>query len=85
MNPLFNMLGGMGGGSPMGGMIPGMGGGNNPMQMIQKFMEFKNNFKGNPQEEVQKMLQSGQITQRQLDQAQQMARQFQQMLNNMKK
>ena len=28
----------------MGGMMPGMGGGNNPMQMIQKFMEFKNNF-----------------------------------------
>ena len=55
----------------MGGMMPGMGGGNNPMQMIQKFMEFKNNFKGNPQEEVQKMLQSGQITQQQLDQAQQ--------------
>lgn len=23
----------------MGGMMPGMGGGNNPMQMIQKFME----------------------------------------------
>ena len=38
----------LGGGSPMGGMMPGMGGGNNPMQMIQKFMEFKNNFKGNP-------------------------------------
>jgi hypothetical protein len=82
MNPLFNMLGG---GSPMGGIIPGMGGGNNPMQMIQKFMEFKKNFRGNPQEEVQKMLQSGQITQQQLDQAQQMARQFQQMLNSMKK
>ncbi|ENZ64774.1 hypothetical protein HMPREF1083_02317 [[Clostridium] clostridioforme 90A6] len=55
------------------------------MQMIQKFMEFKKNFRGNPQEEVQKMLQSGQITQQQLDQAQQMARQFQQMLNSMKK
>jgi len=82
MNPLFGMLGG---GSPMGGMMPGMGGGNNPMQMIQKFMEFKNNFKGNPQEEVQKMLQSGQITQQQLDQAQQMAQQFQQMLGGMKK
>lgn len=82
MNPLFNMLGG---GSPMGGIMPGMGGGNNPMQMIQKFMEFKKNFRGNPQEEVQKMLQSGQITQQQLDQAQQMARQFQQMLNIMKK
>jgi len=82
MNPLFSMLGG---GSPIGGMMPGMGGGNNPMQMIQKFMEFKNNFKGNPQEEVQKMLQSGQITQQQLDQAQQMAQQFQQMLGGMKK
>ncbi|WP_227884839.1 DUF4175 domain-containing protein [Enterocloster citroniae] len=82
MNPLFNMLGG---GSPMGGIMPGMGGGNNPMQMIQKFMEFKKNFRGNPQEEVQKMLQSGQITQQQLDRAQQMARQFQQMLNSMKK
>ena len=82
MNPLFNMLGG---GSPMGGIMPGMGGGNNPMQMIQKFMEFKKNFRGNPQEEVQKMLQSGQITQQQLDQAQQMTRQFQQMLNSMKK
>lgn len=69
----------------MGGMMPGMGGGNNPIQMIQKFMEFKNNFKGNPQEEVQKMLQSGQITQQQLDQAQQMAQQFQQMLGGMKK
>lgn len=32
----------------MGGMMPGMGGGNNPMQMIQKFMEFKNNFKDTP-------------------------------------
>ena len=82
MNPLFNMLGG---GSPMGGIMPGMGGGNNPMQMIQKFMEFKKNFRGNPQEEVQKMLQSGQITQQQLDRAQQMARQFPQMLNSMKK
>ena len=75
----------LGGGSPMGGIMPGMGGGNNPMQMIQKFMEFKKNFRGNPQEEVQKMLQSGQITQQQLDQAQQMTRQFQQMLNSMKK
>lgn len=82
MNPLFSMLGG---GSPISGMMPGMGGGNNPMQMIQKFMEFKNNFKGNPQEEVQKMLQSGQITQQQLDQAQQMAQQFQQMLGGIKK
>ena len=82
MNPLFNMLGGS---SPRGGMMPGIGGGNNPMQMIQKFMEFKNNFRGNPQEEVQKMLQSGQITQQQLDQAQQMAQQFQQMLGGMKK
>lgn len=38
----------LGGGSPMGGIMPGMGGGNNPMQMIQKFMEFKKKFQGKP-------------------------------------
>lgn len=45
-NPLFNALGG------------GMPQGNGPMQMIQQFMQFKQNFKGDPKEEVEKMLQS---------------------------
>ena len=71
-NPLFNALGG------------GMPQGNGPMQMIQPFMQFKQNFKGDPKEEVQKMLQSGKISQQQLNQVQQMAGQFQNLLKNMK-
>lgn len=72
MNPLFNVLGG------------GMPQSNGPMQMMQQFMQFKQNFKGDPKAEVQKMLQSGRISQAQLNQAQQMAQQFQRILNGMK-
>ena len=55
---------------------------NNPMQMIQQFNQFKQNFKGDPQQEVMKLLQSGKMNQQQLNQLQQQASQFQQMLNN---
>lgn len=72
MNPLFNALGG------------GMPQGNGPMQMMQQFMQFKQNFKGDPKAEVEKMLQSGKISQQQLNQVQQMAGQFQNLLKNMK-
>lgn len=72
MNPLFNVLGG------------GMPQGNEPMQMIQQFIQFKQNFKGDPKAEVEKMLQSGKISQQQLNQVQQMAGQFQHMLKGMK-
>mgnify|MGYP000139416134 FL=1 len=71
-NPLFNALGG------------GMPQGNGPMQMVQQFMQFKQNFKGDPKAEVEKMLQSGKISQQQLNQVQQMAGQFQNLLKNMK-
>lgn len=71
-NPLFNALGG------------GMPQGNGPMQMVQQFMQFKQNFKGDPKAEVEKMLQSGRISQQQLNQVQQMAGQFQNLLKNMK-
>lgn len=71
-NPLFNALGG------------GMPQGNGPMQMIQQFMQFKQNFKGDPKAEVEKMLQSGKISQQQLNQVQQMVGQFQHMLKGMK-
>lgn len=71
-NPLFSMLGG------------GMPQGNGPMQMIQQFMQFKQNFKGDPKAEVEKMLQSGRISQQQLNQVQQMAGQFQSLLKGMK-
>ena len=71
-NPLFNVLGG------------GMPQGNGPMQMIQQFKQFRQNFKGDPKAEVEKMLQSGRISQQQLNQVQQMAGQFQNLLKNMK-
>ena len=54
---------------------------NNPMQMLQQFMQFKNSFKGDPKQEVMKLLQSGKINQQQLNQLQQMASDFQKMFN----
>ncbi len=54
----------------------------NPMgEMMKQFNEFRNNFKGNPREEVEKLLQSGQMSQSQLNQLQQMAQQFAQFMN----
>lgn len=52
----------------------------NPMQMIQAFNQFRQTFKGDPKEEVMKMLQSGQITQQQLNDAQRMANQLRDMM-----
>lgn len=45
--------------------------GNNPM--IQRLLEFKKNFNGNPQQIIQNMLNSGQITQAQINQYSQQA------------
>ena len=49
----------------------------NPNNMMQQFQQFRNDFRGNPQQMVQQMLRSGQINEAQLQQAMQMARQFQ--------
>lgn len=49
-------------------------------QMLQRFMQFRNNFNGDPRMQIQQMLNSGQITQSQYNQAVQMAQQIQQML-----
>lgn len=57
-----------------------MGGGNGFMQMVQQFKQFKANFQGDPKAEVEKLLQSGKLTQQQLNQLQQMAGQFQQLM-----
>lgn len=51
-NPLYQQLGG---GMP-----------NNPM--LQRFLQFKKTFSGNPQQMVQNMLNSGKISQSQLNQ-----------------
>lgn len=63
-NPLFNLLNGRKN--------------NESRNMIQQFQQFKKQMQGvNPQEEVQKLLQSGKISQEQLNKAQQMAQQMQ--------
>lgn len=71
-NPLFNALGG--GRQPQ---LPAQLG--NFQQFAQKFRQFRANYQGNPQQEVQRMLQSGQLSQQQLDQVQGLARQFMQL------
>lgn len=71
-NPLFNALG--------GSQMPGPLG--NFTQMMQQFQRFKANFNGDPKAEVQKLLQSGKMSQQQLDQLQAAAKQFQALLGN---
>jgi hypothetical protein len=57
-----------------------LGGGNGFIQMMQQFQQFKANFHGDPKAEVEKLLQSGKLNQQQLNQLQQMAKQFKQLL-----
>ena len=53
---------------------------NNPMEMLKAFNEFRRTYTGNAEEEVKRMLQSGQITQNQLNEAQKMAKELLSML-----
>ena len=53
---------------------------NNPFQLIQQFQQFKRNFKGDPREQVQQLLNSGKMTQEQLDQYTSMAQSLQSIL-----
>ena len=69
-NPLFNALN--------GGKMPGAMG--QFQQMMQQFQQFRNNFQGDPKQEVEKLLQSGKMSQQQLNQLQAMAQQFQSFL-----
>ena len=57
-----------------------LGGGNGFMQMMQQFQQFKANFHGDPKADVEKLLQSGRLNQQQLNQLQQMAKQFQSLM-----
>lgn len=56
----------------------------NPMmqfqRMMNQFQQFRQTFQGDPKAEVEKLIQSGKMTQQQLDQLQTMATQFQKML-----
>ncbi len=70
MNPLFNALG--------GGQMPGAMG--QFQNLVQQFQQFKQSFHGDPKAEVEKLVQSGKISQQRLNQLQQMAGQFQQLM-----
>lgn len=65
MNPLYQQ---------MGPQMP-------QNNMIQRFMQFRQQFRGNPQEQVQQLLNSGRITQADYDRAVQMANSLRSMLN----
>lgn len=55
---------------------------NNPMQMMQKFAEFKRQMQGkNPQAIVQQLLASGQMSQQQFDSLKQQAQALQSLFN----
>ena len=51
-----------------------------PNNLMQRFNQFRQMFKGNPQQQVQQMLNSGKISQAQYNQAVQMAQQLQRMI-----
>ena len=46
---------------------------NNISQIVNDFNNFKNNFKGDPKAEVEKMMRNGQLSQEQFNQYAQMA------------
>ena len=52
----------------------------NPNALINQFNNFRNNLQGNPQQIVQQLLQTGQMSQSQYNQLRQMAAQFQNIL-----
>lgn len=70
MNPLFSLLG--------GNNTPQLPGGlGNFQNLMQQFNQFKSTFQGNPQQQVQGLLNSGRMSQAQFNQLQKMAQQLQ--------
>lgn len=57
-----------------------MSGGNQGNNFLQRFNQFRQNFSGNPQQQIQRMLNSGQITQDQYNRAVQQAQNIMRML-----
>ena len=64
-NPLYKQ---MGGGMPMGNNI------------LQRFQQFQQMFRGDARQQVQNLLNSGKVSQSQYDQAVKMAQQMQRMM-----
>ena len=74
MNPLFNALG--------GGQMPGQMG--QFQNMVQQFRQFQNSFHGDPKAEVENLVQSGKISQQQLNQLQELSRHLLQLVQDRK-
>lgn len=64
-NPLYQQIGN-----------PQMGNGN----ILQRFQQFRQMFQGDPRAQVQQLLNSGQVSQQQYNQAVQIAQQMQRMM-----
>lgn len=71
-NPLFNSNQQMQGAAP----TPG----NNIQNLIQRFQQFQQTFRGDPRQQVQQLLNSGRISQAQYDNAVRTAQQLQRMM-----
>lgn len=52
----------------------------NNNNLIQQFLQFKKTFSGNPQQQVQQLLNSGKVSQEQYNKAVEMAKQLQQLI-----
>lgn len=70
-NPFFGRFGGSGNNAP--------GPFSNIANMMNQFKQFRNNFQGDPRQQVQELLNSGQMTQEQFNQLSSMANQFKDM------
>ena len=71
MNPLFNLLGG-------DIQLPGPLG--NLQNFMKQFNQFRSTYNGNPQQDVQNLLNSGQMTQEQFNNYAKLASQIQSMM-----
>ena len=72
-NPFFNRFN-------RGNQMPGPFG--NARNLMNQFQQFKSQFQGDPREQVQQLLNSGQMTQEQFNQLSSMAQQFQGLFGN---
>lgn len=68
-NPLFQMFGQM-----MSNNFGQMG------NIIQQFNQFRQNFRGDPRQQIQQLLNSGRVSQEQYNRAVQLANQLQKMI-----
>lgn len=68
-NPIFQKFGGQN--TPQPNPLGNM------MDFMKQFNQFKSNFKGDPKQQVQQLLESGQMSQEQFNQFSEMAKQFQ--------